>query len=80
PGDLVRYDVGGVYIWRRGDTTLEKPNGDKYLVKNPGILSVSQMGDIAQDTAHLLALICELPVFTVLGPEDRTAYQIGEQK
>lgn len=80
PGDLVRYDINGVYIWRRGDTALEQAGKGKYLIKNTSMMSLSQMNNITQDTAHLIAAITGLPVTTVKGPDDLPAFQLGEQR
>lgn len=80
PGDLIRYDIGGAYIWRRGDTSLAKPSGNKYLVKNPGILSLYQVEDLARDTADLIGLMTGLPVIAVTGPDNIPAFQLGEQR
>lgn len=77
PGDVVRYDLEGVFLWRPGDTILAHPADKRYnLIKNPGILSESQMRAIAQDTAHFIALITDMEVETIGPHSDYPTYQL----
>lgn len=75
PGDMVRHDIGGIYIWRPGDTALETPQGNRYLIKNPGgILNPAQMGNIAQDFANAIGLMMGVPVTTITIDQDTAQF------
>lgn len=80
PGDVVRYDINGIYIRRPGDTALEKPGGQKYIIKSPGILSASQVADIAEEVAALIGLMMGLPIVKIERGAGGSSYRIGEAK
>lgn len=75
PGDIIRYDIKGVYIWRPGDGALEPLIGrNKYIVTNPGILSLDQMRHIALQTAELIGLLTNMPHLTVSSSAEGTSF------
>ncbi len=84
PGDVVKYDIGGIYIWRPTDTALEPlPIGrnSKYLFKNPGDLNIFQVGRIAREFANVLGLILDMPVTpTTIETGGLPCYQLGEHR
>ncbi len=76
-GDTVRYDIQGIYIWRPGDTALEKlEDGRKYLITNPGNMDINQMKHVALELAALIGLLAGLPMITIVCGEEGISYQI----
>lgn len=80
PGDVVQHDIKGIYIWRPGDTALEKPRGDKYLIRIPAILSAHEIDVIAQDFATTIGLMMGLSVTATTIESGIRGYRLEEKK
>ena len=80
PGDQVRYEIKGIYVWRPGDSALEKiEGGGKYLFTNPGNMSIDQMQHIALQIAELIGLLMGISPIISNHSEEGTSYQLGER-
>ncbi|HBI25719.1 MAG: hypothetical protein UT41_C0001G0059 [Candidatus Wolfebacteria bacterium GW2011_GWC2_39_22] len=79
PGDVIKHNIGGVYIWRQGDSYLETILGkQKYIFTNSDTMSIVQMQHSALEVANFIGLLTGMSVTEIDLHDGVTSYQLGD--